>query len=734
MRGRRRSATRPSAEPRGLSWSDCAVLFRSVAKDAEPARRRAAPPRHPVRRQGPEPALRQPGDPGGRRRLPLHGRPRSTARRSTSALGRRDAAPGRRRLGGGAARAGRGPRLRPRRAVGRLQHPAPLPRFPRGARRCARRPFPATPRARELVFYQLGKFSQAISDFEADLLQHRAQRRSTRRSPNWLEHQAPDYYAERTPTSATPTPDAVTHLDRAPGQGDAVAGGVRAVPAQEPFPVEAAWRARPLPRHPGQRDRRPRPLPRHSRGRDAAVLRRGDPRAEVPVRVVLARCRQPAATGSGRTSSTTAPRSSGSRPTRRAGVTRRRLEPQAKHETPQVTLSFSELKYLFECPYQFKLRFLYGFNPPLHEALGYGKGLHDALAEVHKRALDGDIVGERARPRTSSTGTCTRRSPTPRCRQTLRDAGHQGGRALPRRARLRTWSNTVHSEKQIQVHVAPGHHRRRPHRPRPPPRHRRGRDRRLQVDRPRPGRGRHARPAPRLRRRLPGAHRRTRRPDRGAQPRREGQDHPRAGRGPAARRRACRRSATRATRCGTTTFRAWPHGARSAASATSPSCVATSLHWTRRRDARLPAAKAASQMARLGSRASRSIRRGSRGSATSASTTSTSADLVAATARGTATRAGRGAVCGHRCRCLASHARASSRRSSCTASLEQHERPRLHPFFEVAVTRRPSPSNISPIFHGFQCVIQVTEDWEKLQISVPSERRGSFASWLAAHR
>ena len=57
-----------------------------------------------------------------------------------------------------------------------------------------------------------------------------------------------------------------------------------------------------------------------------------------------------------------------------------------------MTLSFSELKYLFECSYQFKLRFLYGFNAPIHEALGYGKALHDALAEVHKRALDGDFV------------------------------------------------------------------------------------------------------------------------------------------------------------------------------------------------------------------------------------------------------------------------------------------------------------------------------------------------------
>ena len=59
---------------------------------------------------------------------------------------------------------------------------------------------------------------------------------------------------------------------------------------------------------------------------------------------------------------------------------------------PEVTLSFSDLKYFFECPYQFKLRFLYGFNPPIHEALGYGKSVHDVMAEIHKRAIDGDIV------------------------------------------------------------------------------------------------------------------------------------------------------------------------------------------------------------------------------------------------------------------------------------------------------------------------------------------------------
>lgn len=70
---------------------------------------------------------------------------------------------------------------------------------------------------------------------------------------------------------------------------------------------------------------------------------------------------------------------------------RARMAPQARASIANVTLSFSELKYFFECPYQFKLRILYGFNAPIHEALGYGKSLHDALAEVHARAMRGDV-------------------------------------------------------------------------------------------------------------------------------------------------------------------------------------------------------------------------------------------------------------------------------------------------------------------------------------------------------
>ena len=71
---------------------------------------------------------------------------------------------------------------------------------------------------------------------------------------------------------------------------------------------------------------------------------------------------------------------------------RKRLAPQPRRGVANVVFSFSELKYFFECPYQFKLRVLCGFNAPIAPALGYGKSLHDALAEVHARAIRGDFV------------------------------------------------------------------------------------------------------------------------------------------------------------------------------------------------------------------------------------------------------------------------------------------------------------------------------------------------------
>ena len=73
---------------------------------------------------------------------------------------------------------------------------------------------------------------------------------------------------------------------------------------------------------------------------------------------------------------------------------RNRAPARPRATVANVEFSFSDLKYLYECGYQFKLRVLYGFNTPIALPLGYGKSLHDALAEVHQRAMRGDIVTE----------------------------------------------------------------------------------------------------------------------------------------------------------------------------------------------------------------------------------------------------------------------------------------------------------------------------------------------------
>ena len=84
-------------------------------------------------------------------------------------------------------------------------------------------------------------------------------------------------------------------------------------------------------------------------------------------------------------------------------ASRRRMAPTPRAGVANVVFSFSDLKYFFECPYHFKLRVLYGFNAPIHEALGYGKSLHDALADVHARAIDGQAVDPTDAPRLVET-------------------------------------------------------------------------------------------------------------------------------------------------------------------------------------------------------------------------------------------------------------------------------------------------------------------------------------------
>lgn len=311
---------------------------------------------------------------------------------------------------------------------------------------------PGDPVRRELVFYQLGKFSQAISDFEAIYFNSEPARKYEAFA-NWLEYQAPDYYAESDADVGYATPDAVTlttvhqakgmqwpavfipclRKNRFPSKRQGGLGLFHVIP-------EAAI---------ADADRYRGTVEDETRLFYVAVTRAqkyllvsfspGSNRLYRGRSVFFDHCASQQWFS-----------------TRDTGVPADtpRLEPRARYETPNVTLSFSELKYLFECPYQFKLRFLYGFNPPLHEALGYGKGLHDALSELHKRALAGDVVGN---DEVEDLVDRHLHAPYayPALRQTLRDAAVKSvQRYLDEQGS--TLEKTVHSEKEIEVHVAPG--------------------------------------------------------------------------------------------------------------------------------------------------------------------------------------------------------------------------------------------------------------------------------------
>lgn len=311
---------------------------------------------------------------------------------------------------------------------------------------------PGAPERAELVFYQLGKFSQAISDFEeihfssSPTAKYRAFR-------DWLQHQAPDYYAESDADVGYAQPDAVVlstvhqakgmqypavfvpclRRNRFPSKRQGGLGVFHVVPqAAVPSP-----------------DRYRGTVEDETRLFYVAVTR---------AQKYLAMSFSPGgnrlfnapspflqlAIGNQYVSTKPSPIPSDAR----------RLAPTPRRERPQVSLTFSELKYLFDCPYQFKIRFLYGFNPPIHEALGYGKGLHDALAEVHKRAIDGHLMTA-----ADATELVERHLHTPYAYPALREQLVRSAQQAIERyfaAHGAEIPNTVHSEKQIQVHLGDG--------------------------------------------------------------------------------------------------------------------------------------------------------------------------------------------------------------------------------------------------------------------------------------
>ena len=253
----------------------------------------------------------------------------------------------------------------------------------------------------EVVYYNLGKFSQVISDFEAIHFQSKPSEKYGSFA-GFLQHSAEDTYAEGWQDNQYANPDAVRIMTIHQAKG--MQWPVVFVPAllRNRFPAKkpggrSTWHL----------------IPR----RGVKGQARYEGRIEDERRLFYV-----AMTRSQKFLHLTWAPVSGNQLYRRRSQfwddilvskhvkrrlpdysTRERLRPRARASVANVVFSFSDLKYFFECPYQFKLRILYGFNAPLHEALGYGKSLHDALAEVHARAILGDVADAAEVPRLVAT-------------------------------------------------------------------------------------------------------------------------------------------------------------------------------------------------------------------------------------------------------------------------------------------------------------------------------------------
>jgi DNA helicase-2/ATP-dependent DNA helicase PcrA len=242
----------------------------------------------------------------------------------------------------------------------------------------------------EIVYYNLGKFSQAISDFE-QIHFHSAPKSKYDTFASFLEYQAESYYAEGWHDNQYAAPDAVRVMTVHQSKG--LQWPVVFLPAliRNRFPAARVggrnvWHL--IPKDSVSRAMRydgdvedERRLFYVAMTRSQKFLfatwapipdnRKFQVQSEFYTAILSSKWvkRSPAEYAS-----------------------RARATPRPQTSVSNVVLTFSDLKYFFECPYQFKLRVLYGFNAPLHEALGFGKSLHDCLAEVHARALKGDVL------------------------------------------------------------------------------------------------------------------------------------------------------------------------------------------------------------------------------------------------------------------------------------------------------------------------------------------------------
>ncbi|MEA5425401.1 ATP-dependent DNA helicase [Arcicella lustrica] len=71
-----------------------------------------------------------------------------------------------------------------------------------------------------------------------------------------------------------------------------------------------------------------------------------------------------------------------------------KIDPKPKEKIKNISLDFTSLKDIFECSYRFKLISVFGFCYPLNQRMGVGRSFHNCLMEIHKEAKKGFLLSE----------------------------------------------------------------------------------------------------------------------------------------------------------------------------------------------------------------------------------------------------------------------------------------------------------------------------------------------------
>lgn len=241
----------------------------------------------------------------------------------------------------------------------------------------------------EIIFYNLGMFSQMINDFESIYFTYSPERKLGT-FLNFLHYSAEDYYPEGWQNNTYKTPNAVQIMTVYQSKG-------------LEFPVVFV---------PGlNRNYLPTSLPGGKqvwhfidrtliKGHERYSPREEDERRLMYVAITrskkfLLMSRAP----DGRMQKNESIFGSEVRKSDYTIISPGRDYSEREHAVPKpfleminISLNFSLLKSFFDCPYSFKFHSFYGFQPPLGARMGYGSSIHNTLMELHREYLEGNQV------------------------------------------------------------------------------------------------------------------------------------------------------------------------------------------------------------------------------------------------------------------------------------------------------------------------------------------------------